>query len=589
MTTPPITISSGVTSSGVTVSGGSTYIVASGGTASSFTVVANTFASNGMSNQAGGTVVSATVSSGGNLYEIGGVDRFTTILAGGFELVSSGGVASNTVMSGGTFRVAQGGTIVSASVLANAILSARVNGVVSNSTISNGGEIIVASGGSASGSVVLSGGFEIVTSSANGFGADVKSGGTEVVSSGGTATSTTIENGGTLALRGLAFSAGGSASFDSSTNLLTVVEGANTYTETLAGSYTGLYFHTSSSSANASTNVFVDTNPACFCAGTRLLTEDGAIAVEDLVEGMALLTVRGAASRRVRWIGQRDTALARHPRPWDVQPVRVLADAFAPGMPAQDVRLSPDHAVFSDGHLIPVRALINGASIVQESIDRVTYYHVELEDADGQAVHDVLLAQGLPVESYLDTGNRSAFANGGGAVMAHPDFALQVWDALACAPLAVEGPVVRDIRHRLLARAVAMGFALTGDADLCLIADGRVLRPSEVSGETLRFTLPHPAARLALVSRLCVPAETDPDSDDRRSLGVAVRSVSIDGVPVGLADLARGWHPAEPEWRWTAGEAALPGPAQSEVVVRLWAGGRYWVPAEASTGERAVS
>jgi len=49
-------------------------------------------------------------------------------------------------------------------------------------------------------------------------------------------------------------------------------------------------------------------------------------------------------------------------------------------------------------------------------MDEVTYYHVELDD------HDLLLAEGLPVESYLDTGDRSNFENGGGPIALHPDF-----------------------------------------------------------------------------------------------------------------------------------------------------------------------
>src|SRR5208283_3219127 len=46
----------------------------------------------------------------------------------------------------------------------------------------------------------------------------------------------------------------------------------------------------------------------------------------------------------------------------------------------------------------------------------VTYWHVELDR------HEVLLAEGLQVESYLDTGNRNAFANAEGFVELHPDF-----------------------------------------------------------------------------------------------------------------------------------------------------------------------
>ncbi len=50
--------------------------------------------------------------------------------------------------------------------------------------------------------------------------------------------------------------------------------------------------------------------------------------------------------------------------------------------------------------MIPVHCLINGTTIRQVAADAVTYYHVELPR------HDVILAEGLPAESYLDTGNR---------------------------------------------------------------------------------------------------------------------------------------------------------------------------------------
>src|SRR6185436_15037675 len=85
------------------------------------------------------------------------------------------------------------------------------------------------------------------------------------------------------------------------------------------------------------------------------------------------------------------------------------------------------------------------------------YFHVELER------HDVLLAEGLPCESYLDTGNRAAFANGSGVVQAHPDFARGVWAAQACAPLVTDGPALVPIRTRLIARLGACGYVVDTD------------------------------------------------------------------------------------------------------------------------------
>src|SRR5208282_2804454 len=81
----------------------------------------------------------------------------------------------------------------------------------------------------------------------------------------------------------------------------------------------------------------------------------------------------------------------------------VRAGAIGAGVPHSDLWLSPDHSVLFDGAHVPVRHLINGASIAPSACRAVKYFHVEL------AEHGVLLAEGLPAESYLDTGNRSAF------------------------------------------------------------------------------------------------------------------------------------------------------------------------------------
>jgi hypothetical protein len=129
--------------------------------------------------------------------------------------------------------------------------------------------------------------------------------------------------------------------------------------------------------------------------------------------------------------------------------MRVVAGAFGDGLPHRGLFLSPDHAVFIDGVFIPIRYLVNGRTIRQEPRAAVSYWHVELER------HDVLLAEGLPSESYLDTGNRCAFVNGGVAVQMHPDFALHVWDTKACALLVRDGVKLHAARKRMLECAEA--------------------------------------------------------------------------------------------------------------------------------------
>jgi T5SS/PEP-CTERM-associated repeat protein len=185
---------------------------------------------------------------------------------------------------------------------------------------------------------------------------------------------------------------------------------------------------------------------ACFAEGTRIGTARGEVAVEELSTGDIVITVDGR-DEPIVWIGQRAVNCRAHPNPTQVWPVRVAAGAFGPDAPSRDLYLSPDHAVFVNDVLVPVKHLINGSSIVQVPVDDVTYYHVELPR------HDVLLAEGLPSESYLDTGDRSNFVNGGGAIRLHPDFSVHVWEAMGCAPLVVAGPELQTVRAMLEARA----------------------------------------------------------------------------------------------------------------------------------------
>ena len=199
----------------------------------------------------------------------------------------------------------------------------------------------------------------------------------------------------------------------------------------------------------------------CFAAGTRIRTERGAVAVEDLREGDRVWSVLGECFEPVQWIGYRQVNCRAHPRPHLVQPVVVSAGAFGPGLPARDLWLSPDHAVFVNDGLIPVKLLENGTTIRQVAVDTVMYYHVELP------THDVVLAEGLAAESYLDVGDRSSFANGGGPVALHPEFAARRWElrweAEACVPLYVIGPQVEAARALVAVQRLVQPAARSPD------------------------------------------------------------------------------------------------------------------------------
>jgi hypothetical protein len=299
----------------------------------------------------------------------------------------------------------------------------------------------------------------------------------------------------------------------------------------------------------------------CFVRGTRILTPAGEVAVETLAPGTIVVTASGVR-RRVIWIGQRRLDLARHPRPLAASPVRITRGAIGNGSPARDLLLSPDHALLINETLIPARALVNGATILADlGWARVDYFHVALD------APDVLLAEAAPAESLPPRAARAAFA-GAAVLLLHPDFADPPADAADPRPRAASGAVVREVRRTLLGRARQLGHALTRAPDLHLLADGVRLNPTGLAGSIYRFAIPPGAVDLRIVSRAGIPAETDPDSEDRRRLGVKLGALALRvgdrwrEVPAADATLNEGFHPPEGKggrlWRWTDGHARLP-------------------------------
>lgn len=138
-------------------------------------------------------------------------------------------------------------------------------------------------------------------------------------------------------------------------------------------------------------------DPRCFLRGTRIRAAGGDIPVEALAVGDLVQTFDGT-SKPIRWIGRQ--VIERRPDgAWhgDVAPVRVARSALGPLVPEQDLFLSPAHALYIDGVLVPVRNLINGRTISQVAVEGETieYFHIQL------AGHDVVFAEGAPAETLL--------------------------------------------------------------------------------------------------------------------------------------------------------------------------------------------
>ncbi len=149
-------------------------------------------------------------------------------------------------------------------------------------------------------------------------------------------------------------------------------------------------------------------DPLCVLRGTRIETVRGEVCIEDLAIGDLIATEDGSY-KPIRWIGRKTWRKSRGAFwPNSVDPVLVMASAIGDGVPARDLYLSPKHAVFMDGYLIPAMFLINGATIRQGAWveDTIDYYHLECGE------HEVMFADRLAVETFRLQDTYDGFANG---------------------------------------------------------------------------------------------------------------------------------------------------------------------------------
>jgi collagen type I/II/III/V/XI/XXIV/XXVII alpha len=357
--------------------------------------------------------------------------------------------------------------------LAGGLISSTATGVtVDGGTVVNAGTIDATASGQA---VVFATGLtnRLVVDEGASFVGSVTGGGSGSVLELGTATGGTLTGlGGQITgFNTIAFDSGDSwslagsfAAFSGETisgfdhNDQIVLSGVTGVSSTISGSMLTLVSNGTTESMNFGTisgtlqvqTVGSDTviTLACFVTGTAIRTPYGARPVESLAEGDLVTTVSGE-SLPVIWVGQQRIDCAAHDRPQDVQPVLIEAGAFAPGVPARDLYLSPDHAILARGVLIPVKYLVNGTTVREVTVATVTYHHIELPR------HAGIFAEGLAAESYMDIGDRPQLGLGRDfAGQRRPDLQL-LRDAMACAPVRVLGPEIEQVQARLAARAAA--------------------------------------------------------------------------------------------------------------------------------------
>ena len=176
------------------------------------------------------------------------------------------------------------------------------------------------------------------------------------------------------------------------------------------GATTGQTYLLSDSGTAPSGSVSFNSNngylkPTCFLAGTMILTPTGERAVEEFEVGDIVLNAERKACPII-WVGRRDYDRETYIQPNRIFPVLVRKDALSDNVPSRDTFLSDGHAlVFEDAEkiMVAVHELINGSTIQRVEADRVSYWHIELSS------HDVIIANGIPAETFLNVDNRGSF------------------------------------------------------------------------------------------------------------------------------------------------------------------------------------
>lgn len=474
--------SSNVVSSGATLSGA---VVSSGDT---------------LSVSAGGTIVGATVLSGGTL-DVAGTDSGSVISAGGVEnitghvsggtiygtqtLATSGASISNeTVLSGGTVDITIKGVTATGITLDGGSLSIDGNSVASNTVLKDGGTLdLLSSKASVTGSPEFAGAGTLIQSVAPSSTAY----GVQAVISG-------FEADDTIDLQGMGSAATLSSVTSGGNTLVTVTDGKTSETLTFAGDYAADFFVLGADSAGGLT-VTAEGTP-CYCPGTAILSETGERPVETLEIGDRLIT-RDGAIRPIRWIGRRayDGRFAAGRA--DIMPVRITAGALGEGLPYRDLVISPLHAMFLDGVLVPAHALVNGRTITQaEQVDVVEYIHIKLE------THDIIFAEGAASETFIDDGSRGMFHNAREYAELYPD--AEPVAARYCAPRVESGEEFEVIRRRLDA-----AFPRTDTSSIELYVD--LATRGRVAGWARDTLRPHNRLRLRIRTGELVVCEVTAD------------------------------------------------------------------------------
>jgi hypothetical protein len=178
---------------------------------------------------------------------------------------------------------------------------------------------------------------------------------------------------------------------------------------------------TTTTTTNINGNLFVATGPinittttintttSCYLKGTKILTDKGYVAIENITEQDKIATCAEIHKNQYIELDSiiysfssisciknfKITNLTK-----DSLPICIKAGAYAENMPFEDLFVSPRHRMLIDGIMIEAKDLINDTTIFQDyTKNNLEYYHIELN------THSAIIANGVLSESFLNYNN----------------------------------------------------------------------------------------------------------------------------------------------------------------------------------------
>jgi hypothetical protein len=149
-----------------------------------------------------------------------------------------------------------------------------------------------------------------------------------------------------------------------------------------------------------------NTGVICFATGTRITTDQGLKAVEDLRIGDKVLTL-DHGFKKIRWIGARLLSQKEITQDDRLLPIKISAGSLGNGLPERDLVLTRQHRVLAVSSvadrmfgarevLMPAKDLRGLAGVdVLEVTKGVEYWHILFDQ------HELIFSEGAPTESFL--------------------------------------------------------------------------------------------------------------------------------------------------------------------------------------------